>query len=306
MKTTGSFRFWYIFIVLCFHSPNKGTLFSRAKFPIAVESVKFPVNITGESSNCRYSRSEGTSASKASAISLSFVRPKLKSSRSMSATDLYAPDSCYIFTLFFGDGFALNGIFINIVLFITGGTGRFVNSLTDFWAASFQFEWSVTEFNSFLGSNLSEFNETVLDEVFFAFFFLLRFEVGCVSGVTFFTITVLTCYNIIVFGFFNHDNFVDTSFTSSSNGSNVKSDIVSTTTSLTGSTGIVSSMMFMVSMITVVSSMVVTMMGSVIVILSSIEWESSTKVFSGPLARGQGGEKDYANNAELCHFQCFY
>merc|ERR1719259_636985 len=125
-----------------------------------------------------------------------------------------------IFTLFFLDSFTLNYVILDIVFSVTSSTSGFVDGLTYFFTITFQKDWGVTEGNSFFGSDLLVFDETALNEVFFTVFFLLWFEVSSVGGVTFFTVAVFAGYSIIVFGFFNHDDFVDTSFSSSSNGSN--------------------------------------------------------------------------------------
>jgi hypothetical protein len=197
-----------------------------------------------------------------------------------------------IFTLFFLDGFTLYLIFINIVFMITGGTGRFVNSLTDFWAISFQDDWGVTEGYSFFGSYLLVFNETTLDEVFFTVFFLLWLEVSCVGGVTFFTVAMFASNNIIVFSFFYHYNFVDTSFTSSSNGSNVKSNIIVSTASLTGITNVIYGVMSM--MLIMVSSMMISMVNCWLTsTVSGVKWESSTKILTSTLAKGTSSDKEY-------------
>merc|ERR1712018_1127662 len=132
------------------------------------------------------------------------------------------------------------------MFFITGSTSRFVDGLTYFWTISFQEDWGVAEGNSFFGSYLLVFNETALDV-----------------------------------GFFNHYYFVDTSLSSSGNGTNVKSDIIVTSTaSLTGITNVIDGMVSMM-MIIMVSVMTI-MMSSLI---SGVEWESSTKVLSGTLAK---------------------
>merc|ERR1712018_171295 len=157
----------------------------------------------------------------------------------------------------------------------------FVDGLTYFWTISFQEDWGVAEGNSFFGSYLLVFNETALDEVFFTVFFLLGFEVSCIGGVTFFAVAVLASNNIVVFGFFNHYYFVDTSLSSSGNGTNVKSDIIVTSTaSLTGITNVIDGMVSM--MVIIMMSVMTIMMSSLI---SGVEWESSTKVLSGTLAK---------------------
>merc|ERR1712018_1117947 len=163
---------------------------------------------------------------------------------------------------------------------ITGSTSRLVDGLTYFWTISFQEDWGVAEGYSFFGSYLLVFNETALDEVFFTFF-LLGFEVSCIGGVTFFAVAVLASNNIVVFGFFNHYYFVDTSLSSSGNGTNVKSDIIVTSTaSLTGITNVIDGM---VSMMMIIMVNVMTIMMSSLI--SGVEWESSTKVLSGTLAK---------------------
>merc|ERR1711944_209112 len=145
-----------------------------------------------------------------------------------------------IFTLFFLDSFTLNYVILDIVFSVTSSTSGLVDGLTYFFTITFQKDWGVTEGNSFFGSDLLVFDETALDEIFFTVFFLLWFEVSSVGGVTFFTVTVFASNNIVVFGFLYHYYFVDTSFTSSGNRTDVKSDIIVTsTTSLTGITNII-------------------------------------------------------------------
>merc|ERR1719385_454464 len=180
-----------------------------------------------------------------------------------------------IFTLFFLDGFTFYGIVLNVMFSITCSTSRFVYGLTNFFAISFQENWCVTESYGFLGSYLTVLNETTLLEVFFTIFFLLRLEVSGICCVTFFTVAVFACNNIVVFCLFNHDDFVDTSFSSSSNGSNVKSNIITTSTSsLTRST---SSIYFMMGMVFFMMMLMMIMMGSFLV---AVEWKCITEIFS--------------------------
>merc|ERR1712025_858808 len=170
---------------------------------------------------------------------------------------------------------------------VTSGTSGFIDSLTNFFAISFQKDWGVTEGNGFFGSDLLVFDETALDEVFFTVFFLLWFEVSGVCGVTFFTVAMFASNNIVVFGLFYHYNFVDTSFACSGNRSDVKSNIISTcTSSLTGITDVIYCVMSM--MIFMVSSMMISMMG----LTSAVKWESTTKVLAGTLAESACSDKD--------------
>jgi len=189
-----------------------------------------------------------------------------------------------IFTLFFCDGFTFYLVFLNIMLFITSGTGRFIDSLADFGAISFQDDWGVTECNCFFGSDLLVFNETTLEKVFFAIFFLCWLKISGVGGVTFLTVAMFASNNIVVFSFFNHYNFVDTSFTSGGNRSNVKSNFIISTASLTRITRIIYSVISM--MIIMMSSMVVFMSGGLLTTaVSVVKWEGTAKVLTGTRAR---------------------
>merc|ERR1712226_131659 len=114
----------------------------------------------------------------------------------------------------------------NIVFFIPSATGRFIDCLANFWTISFQDDWSVAKGDCFFRSYLFVFNETAFDKIFFTVLFLLWFEVGGVCSVTFFTVAMFASNNIVVFSFFYHHNFIDTSFASGSDGSNVKSNLI--------------------------------------------------------------------------------
>ena len=144
-------------------------------------------------------------------------------------------------------------------------------------------DWSVTKSYRAFRSNQLKFNKAFFHKILFTFLLLLRPEVGYIGSVTFFAVAVFASNNIVVFGFFNHYYFVDTSLPSSGNGTDVKSDIIVTSTaSLTGITNVIDGMVSMMVVI-MVSVMVSTMMSSCI---SGVEWESSTKVLSGTLAKG--------------------
>ena len=81
-----------------------------------------------------------------------------------------------IFTFLVLDGLAFNNIIRNVVFLISGLTLRLIHGLASFWTVSLDFDWSVAEGYGIFGSDLSVFNETALDEVFFAIFFLLWFK----------------------------------------------------------------------------------------------------------------------------------
>merc|ERR1712001_702592 len=173
---------------------------------------------------------------------------------------------------------------------ITGGTCRFVDGLTDFWAISFQDDWGVTEGNGFFRSNFLVFDETALDEVFFTIFLLLWFEISGVCSVTFFTVAMFASYNIVIFSFFYHYNFVDTSFTSSGNRSDIESYFITTSTaSLTGITDVIYGVM---SMFIMVSMMIYMMACSVMSLVSGVKGEGTTKILSSTLSKSACSDKE--------------
>jgi len=93
---------------------------------------------------------------------------------------------------------------------------------------------------------------------------------------------MLALNDIIVLSLLDHDDLVDTSLASSSDGSNVKSNIVAATT-LTGATGrkgSLGSVSMLVLMVVVVSSV----LGGTSIGL--VEWESSPQVLALPVGSG--------------------
>ena len=80
----------------------------------------------------------------------------------------------------------------------------------------------MTKFHSFFTGGFLVLNKTFFDKILFTNFFLLGLKIGSVSGVTFFAVTMLARDYIVVFGFFNHHNFVNAPFSSSGNGANVQ------------------------------------------------------------------------------------
>ena len=119
---------------------------------------------------------------------------------------------------------------------ISGLAHRLVDSLALLGTFTLADEGSVAELDLLIKSNLLVFNEAVLDEVLLALFLLLGLEVGGVCGVTPLGVAVLALNDVIVFGLFDHDDLVDTTFTGSSNGTDIEGNF-SAGSSLTGVTG---------------------------------------------------------------------
>jgi hypothetical protein len=78
----------------------------------------------------------------------------------------------------------------------------------------------VAEFDGFFTGGFFVFNEAILGEGLFAFFFLLGLEIGSVGGVALLTVAMFASDNIIVLDRVFHDNLVNTTFFSSSDGAN--------------------------------------------------------------------------------------
>merc|ERR1719320_978300 len=161
---------------------------------------------------------------------------------------------------------------------------------------------SIAELNLLISCNLLVFNEAFLDEVLFAFLFLLWLKVSGVSGVALLTVAVLALNDIVVLGLFNHDDLVNASFSSSSNGSNVKGYLIIGT--LTGSTGWQSKTRAWGFVIFMMIVMVFTMVSCS---CSLAEWKDSSQILSTPLlgccSCQQGEEGKFAKSVH--DFSCF-
>merc|ERR1711922_9179 len=101
---------------------------------------------------------------------------------------------------------------------------RLVLSCTDFRSLDITilYKRCSTYLYSLIESNLLIINETILSEVLFTFFFLLRFIVCDIGGVTSSVIAMVTLNNFIIFSLLNHLYLVNTTlaisiWTSSSN-----------------------------------------------------------------------------------------
>jgi len=172
-------------------------------------------------------------------LTLGFRRVLLNS-QFLRGTDLLGPFCTLLFssvtlgdilTLLLLDGLTLDNIILNIVLMVPGLTLRLIDGLTFFWTLAFTDQRGVAKLDWLLRGNLFVFNKAAFDEVLFTLLLLLRLKVSSVSGVALLAVAVLALDDIIIFSFFNHDNLVNAPLSSSSNGSNVKSNLI--TTSLT-------------------------------------------------------------------------
>jgi len=121
-----------------------------------------------------------------------------------------------ILTLLLIDSFTFNNIIFNIMFFLLGPALALILGTADFGSLDIAIlhKRSTADLDSFVESNLLVFNEAVFPEVFITLFLLLGFIVGGVSGVTPFVIRVITLNNIIIFGLFDHLNFVNATLAS--------------------------------------------------------------------------------------------
>ena len=67
----------------------------------------------------------------------------------------------------------------------------------------------------------------------FASFFLLWFEISGICSMTFFTVTMFTSNDVIVFSFFDHHNFINTTLARSGDTSKGQIDLISASLALT-------------------------------------------------------------------------
>jgi len=194
----------------------------------------------------------------------------------------------HILALLLLDGLALNDIILDIVFMVPGLTLGLVDSPALYWALAVTDEGSVAELNLLGFSNLLVIDEAVLDEVLLALLLLLGLEVGGVGGVALLGVAMLALDDIIVLGFLNHHNLVDTPLTGSGNGSNVQGNIITAAITLTRVTGVVS----LSSMGLVVMMVMSGVAGSLTVAL--VEGEGCPQVLALPIgacSRGTAGKQ---------------
>merc|ERR1711872_255892 len=116
------------------------------------------------------------------------------------------------------------------MLFVFGPTLRLILSCANFRSLDITIldKGSSTDLNSLIEGNLLIINETILSEVLFTFFFLLRFIVSSVGGVTSSIIAMITLNNFIIFRLLNHLYLVNTTLAVSartSSGDSRESDV---------------------------------------------------------------------------------
>ena len=123
------------------------------------------------------------------------------------------------------------------MLMVTSLTLGLIDGLTLNGSLTLTDKGSVTELDLLIRGNGLVFNEAVFNEVLLALLLLLGLEISSVSGVALLAVAMLALDDIIVFGLLNHHNLVNTPLASSSNGANVKGDIITATSPLAGITG---------------------------------------------------------------------
>jgi hypothetical protein len=116
-----------------------------------------------------------------------------------------------ILTLLLKDSFTFNNIIFNIMFFLLSPALALILGTADLRSLDIAilYKRSTADGDGLVESNLLVFDETALSVVFITLFLLLGFVVGDISGVAPFVIRVITLNNIIIFGLFDHLNFVN-------------------------------------------------------------------------------------------------
>jgi len=213
-----------------------------------------------------------------------------------------------ILTLLLIDSFTFNNIIFNIMFFLLGPALALVLGTADFGSLDIAIlhKRSTADLDSFVESDLLVFNEAVFPEVFVTLFLLLGFVVGGVCGVAPFVIRVITLNNIIIFGLFDHLNFVNATLASRFGSSSYIIEARGTIFTLEGETSsqflrwLTSNGFFVMSVMIVMMSM--------ISLSSAVEWESVQKrsLISGgilpELASGlRASNEEKGDNVFECH-----
>jgi len=159
-----------------------------------------------------------------------------------------------ILALLILDIHALNDVIFNIVGMLAGDANALGHLLT-FRLTRNNFCIYGALLGSLLNSNLLVLNEAALFEVLAAFFLLLGLKVSGVGGVALLGVAMLALNVVIVLGLLNHDNLVDATLTSSSDGTNVQVNVVSL--ALTRSPGIKVHRLIMVGVVVIMVIMVI-------------------------------------------------
>jgi hypothetical protein len=116
-----------------------------------------------------------------------------------------------ILALLLIDSFTFNNIIFNIMFFLLGPALALILGTADLRSLDIAIlhKRSTADSDGLVESNLLVFDEAVFPEVLVTLFLLLGFVVGDICGVAPFVIRVITLNNIIIFGLFNHLNFVN-------------------------------------------------------------------------------------------------
>jgi len=181
---------------------------------------------------------------------------------------------------------ALGNVIFDIVLVVPGCTLRLVFGGALGWSGGVAIpdKWRVTEFDLLLQGSLLVLDETPLLKSFVTFLLLLRLKISGVSKMTLLAVAVLAVNLVIVFGLFCHHNFVDTPFSGSRDGPDIKGNVIAT--SLPGEPAVVNQLRWLEcsSRCSEGSVIVVAVMMGVIVIVTlagvAVKWESVPEGFS--------------------------
>ena len=84
----------------------------------------------------------------------------------------------------------------------------------------------MAKFDFFYTGGFFVFNKAFFNEVFFTDLFLLRLKVRGISGMALFTVAMLASDHVVIFGLFDHHDFVNAPFSSSGNAPNVQSNVI--------------------------------------------------------------------------------
>ena len=172
--------------------------------------------------------------------------------------------------LLINDILAFNNVILDIVRMLAGDANA-LGHLRTFLITRHNLISVDTLLDSLLTCHLFVFNEAALFEVLAAFFLLLGLKISGVGGVALLGVAMLALNVVIVLSLLNHDNLVDATITSSSDGTNIQVNVVSF--ALTRSPGIKVNRLGMVGMVIVVVIVTATV-GPSGSIAPSIEGES--------------------------------
>jgi len=123
------------------------------------------------------------------------------------------------------DGLTFHDVIVDFVLMVTSLALRFVVGLTFLGTGAFEDEGSVAELDGLSIGDLPVLDEAVLDEVLLAFLLLLGLEVGRVGRVATLGVAMVAFDVIVVFGFLDHHDLIDTTFAGGGDLADAESDV---------------------------------------------------------------------------------